>query len=249
VIIIKYNDIKSNCVKKKNSKIEDDVIIELNDVSKIYIMGDLKLYALRNINLKINKGDFVIIIGPSGSGKSTLMNLVGCLDLPSTGTIKLSSEDISKLTESRLAKLRGVKIGFIFQQFNLIPTLSTLKNVMLPLEFQNVSLSIAEKRAMDLLNMVDLNDRLHHLPRELSGGQQQRVAIARALVGDPEILLADEPTGNLDTKTGKYILDFLCSFNKKGKTIIMVTHDLDLVKYGDKIVYIKDGKIDNIKIK
>jgi len=210
-------------------------------------MGGTELYALKNINLEIYKGDFIIIIGPSGSGKSTMMNLVGCLDLPSKGVIKLDSEDISKLNESRLAKLRGIKIGFIFQQFNLIPTLNTLHNVMLPLEFQNYSSVLAEERSLDVLKIVDLENRIYHLPKELSGGQQQRVAIARALVGDPEIILADEPTGNLDSKTGKYILDFLSTYNKRGKTVIMVTHDLNMINYGTKVVYIKDGEIEKIQ--
>ena len=206
-------------------------------------MGGTELYALKNINLEIYKGDFIIIIGPSGSGKSTMMNLVGCLDLPSKGVIKLDSEDISKLNESRLAKLRGIKIGFIFQQFNLIPTLNTLHNVMLPLEFQNYSSVLAEERSLDVLKIVDLENRIYHLPKELSGGQQQRVAIARALVGDPEIILADEPTGNLDSKTGVNVINFLKKLNKEGKTIIMVTHDEDIAKHAHRIEYIKDGEL------
>jgi putative ABC transport system ATP-binding protein len=210
-------------------------------------MGNSELYALKNINLEVNKGDFIIIIGPSGSGKSTMMNLVGCLDIPSKGLIKLNNEDISKLKESKLALLRGIKIGFIFQQFNLIPTLNTLRNVMLPLEFQNCPLNLAEEKSLNVLKLVELENRLYHLPKELSGGQQQRVAIARALVGDPEIILADEPTGNLDSKTGKYILEFLSSYHKKGKTIIMVTHDLNMINYGTKIIYLKDGEIEKIK--
>jgi len=226
-----------------------DKIIELSNVSKVYVMGDTKLDALKNVDLTINIGEFVVIVGPSGSGKSTLMNIVGCLDTPTDGNVWLNRTNIAKLSESKLAKLRGKTIGFIFQQFNLMPTLNALQNVMLPIEFQNVSSKEAEVSAKKILNFVNLNDRMYHLPKELSGGQQQRVAIARALAGDPKIILADEPTGNLDTKTGKFIMDFLKEQHKeRNKTIIMVTHDLNLVKYGEKVIHIIDGKINKIEI-
>ena len=223
-------------------------LIELTDLWKIYQMGEVEFAALKGVNLEIDKGEFVAVIGPSGSGKSTMMNLIGCLDLPSRGMIRLDSEDISKLGESDLAQIRGKKIGFIFQQFNLIPTLSVLENVMLPLEFQEVANSVAQQRGLYLLGMVGLNDRVHHLPSQLSGGERQRVAIARSLAVDPDIILADEPTGNLDSKTGKYILDFLNELHtNEGKTIIIVTHDLNLVKYAEKVVHIKDGEIEKVE--
>ena len=223
-------------------------LIELTDLWKIYQMGEVEFAALKGVNLEIDKGEFVAVIGPSGSGKSTMMNLIGCLDLPSRGIIRLDTRDISKLGESDLAQIRGKKIGFIFQQFNLIPTLSVLENVMLPLEFQEVATSVAQQRGLYLLEMVGLKDRVHHLPSQLSGGERQRVAIARSLAVDPDIILADEPTGNLDSKTGKYILDFLNELHtNEGKTIIIVTHDLNLVKYAEKVVHIKDGEIEKVE--
>jgi len=223
-------------------------LIELTNLWKIYQMGEVEFAALKGVNLEIDKGEFVAVIGPSGSGKSTMMNLIGCLDMPSRGMIRLDTEDISKLGESDLAQIRGKKIGFIFQQFNLIPTLSVLENVMLPLEFQEVATSVAQQRGLYLLEMVGLNDRVHHLPSQLSGGERQRVAIARSLAVDPDIILADEPTGNLDSKTGKYILDFLNELHtNEGKTIVIVTHDLDLVKYAEKVVHIKDGEIEKVE--
>ena len=223
-------------------------LIELTDLWKIYQMGEVEFAALKGVDLEIEKGEFVAILGPSGSGKSTMMNLIGCLDLPSRGVIRLDARDISKLGESDLAQIRGKKIGFIFQQFNLIPTLSVLENVMLPLEFQEVATSVAQQRGLYLLEMVGLNNRVHHLPSQLSGGERQRVAIARSLAVDPDIILADEPTGNLDSKTGKYILDFLKGLHtNEGKTIIIVTHDLNLVKYAEKVVYIKDGEIEKVE--
>ncbi len=227
-----------------------DTIIHLENVSKIYEMGEVKVPALSNINLKVQKGEFLAIAGASGSGKSTIMHLVGCLDLPTKGSIFLDNKDISKLRESRLAQIRGQKIGFIFQQFNLIPTLTALENVMLPLEFQDVDSSTAKEKALELLNLVGLGDRVNHLPSQLSGGQQQRVAISRALSVDPEIILADEPTGNLDSKTGKFIMDFLTKMHSKdNKTIIMVTHDLHLVKHAERVVHLKDGQVERIDYK
>ena len=224
-----------------------NTIIKLQDVSKIYQMGDVQVDALKGIDLEVRKGEFLAISGASGSGKSTMMNLIGCLDLPSKGNIFLDGNDIAKFRESRLAQIRGKKIGFVFQQFNLIPTLTALENVMLPLEFQDVDSSIAKKKAFELLKLVGLEDRVHHLPSQLSGGQQQRVAISRALSVDPEIILADEPTGNLDSKTGEFIMNFLAKIHSSdSKTIIIVTHDLHLVKHAERVVHMKDGQVERI---
>ena len=207
-------------------------IILLKDVWKIYKMGEVEVNALRGVSLSINQGEFVGITGSSGSGKSTMMNLVGCLDLPTKGTIYLDNKDISELDESDLAQIRAKKIGFIFQQFHLIPTLSALENVMLPLEFQDIPSDMARKKAIEILNLVGLGDRIDHLPSQLSGGQQQRVAIARSLANNPDVVLADEPTGNLDSISGSNVLDLLQKlWKKEGKTIIMVTHDLKLASY------------------
>jgi len=225
-----------------------NTVIQLENVWKIYQMGDVQVPALRGIDLEVEKGEFLAIAGSSGSGKSTMMNLIGCLDLPSKGRIFLGGNDIASFGESQLAQIRGRKIGFVFQQFNLIPTLTALENVMLPLEFQDVDTSKARKKALEILNLVGLSDRVHHLPSQLSGGQQQRVAIARALAVDPEIILADEPTGNLDSKTGAFIMDLLSGVHREdSKSIIMVTHDFHLVKRADRIVYLKDGEIERIE--
>jgi putative ABC transport system ATP-binding protein len=224
---------------------EGKILIELKDVWKTYNMGESKVDALSGVSFKIQKGEFVAITGASGSGKSTLMHLVGCLDKPSQGAIFLEEHNISTLSESRLAEIRGRKIGFIFQQFNLIPTLSAIENVMLPIEFQDTLNDKTKERAKKLLEQVGLKDRMNHRPTELSGGQAQRVAIVRSLANDPEVILADEPTGNLDSKTGQYIMDFLCDLHEKeGKTIIMVTHDIDLVKFAKRVIKLKDGKIE-----
>lgn len=220
-------------------------VIELKNVWKIYRMGEVDVPALRGIDLEVRQGEFLAIAGPSGSGKSTVMNLVGCLDLPSKGEIFLDGKNIASFRESRLAHVRGQRIGFVFQQFNLIPTLSALDNVALPLEFQDVDSGKASGRAKELLGVVGLGDRTEHLPSQLSGGQMQRVAIARSLSVNPEIILADEPTGNLDSRTGKFIMDFLGKINRsEGKTIIMVTHDLNLVRYADRVIYLKDGQVE-----
>ncbi len=224
-----------------------NTIIKLENVSKIYWMGDVQVTALRGIDLEIRKGEFLAIAGASGSGKSTMMNLIGCLDLPSAGNIFLDGNDIAEFGESKLAQVRGQKIGFVFQQFNLIPTLTALENVMLPLEFQDVDSPAAKKKAFELLKLVGLEDRVHHLPSQLSGGQQQRVAISRALSVDPEIILADEPTGNLDSKTGSFIMNFLAKIHRNNnKTIIIVTHDLHLVKHAERVVHLKDGRVEKI---
>ncbi|MCC4772080.1 ATP-binding cassette domain-containing protein [Methanosarcina sp. DH2] len=227
---------------------EKDPLIKLTDVWKIYQMGEVEFAALKGIDLEIYEGEFLVVLGPSGSGKSTLMNLLGCLDIPSEGTVYLNSEDISELAESELARIRGQMIGFIFQSFNLIPTLSTEENVLLPLEFQEEDIQTARKKAAYLLDIVGLSEKRKNLPSQLSGGQRQRVAIARSLAVNPPIILADEPTGNLDTKTGDYILEFLDGLHEKeGKTIIIVTHDLELVKYATRVVYIRDGEIEKIE--
>jgi len=235
-------------IKKKLNKKTKKVLIKLKDVWKTYYLGENVLNVLKEINLEINKSEFVVIIGPSGSGKSTLMNQVGVLDTPTKGKIFLSGTDISTLSESELAQLRGKKIGFVFQQFNLIPTLTALENVILPTIFQNIPENERLDKAENLLKMVGLGDRMDHKPSELSGGQQQRVAIARALVNDPEIILADEPTGNLDSKSGQQVMDMLTKLHSQDKkTVILVTHDTELVRYSEKTIYLKDGEVVKIK--
>ena len=220
-------------------------IIELKDVWKIYHMGEVEVKALQGLTMHIKKGEFVAIMGPSGSGKSTCVNMVGCLDIPSKGSVYLDGQDISTLEESSLAQIRGRKIGFIFQTFNLIGTLNALENVSLPMIFQGTPLEQRQKKAKELLMLVELQDRMYHKPAELSGGQRQRVAIARALANDPEVILADEPTGNLDSVTGEKVMSFLKKLHKeKKKTIILVTHDQKLATYADRIMYLKDGKMD-----
>jgi len=221
-----------------------EVVIKLDNVWKIYKMGEVNVPAVQGIDLVIRKGEFVAIMGASGSGKSTMMNLIGCLDVPTKGKIYLEKNNIANLSESDLAQIRGKKIGFIFQTFNLIPTLTALENVMLPMTFQNKQREERVKRARYLLDMVELGERIHHKPNELSGGQQQRVAIARSLANDPDVILADEPTGNLDSKTGHNFMDFLQDLNKKEeKTIVMVTHDEFVAKHAQRIEFLKDGKI------
>jgi len=218
-------------------------IIELNNVWKIYRMGNTNVEALKGINLSIKKGEFVAIQGPSGSGKSTMVNIIGCLDIPTKGKVLLDGIDISTLSESSLSQIRGKKIGFVFQSFNLVPTLTAIENVMLPMMFQNVSIEKREARARELLKMVELEERMDHRPSELSGGEQQRVAIARALANDPDVIIADEPTGNLDSKTGLRIMEIMQKLFKGGKTIVFVTHDNTLSKKAEKIYYLKDGTL------
>ncbi len=228
-------------MKKEHKK---RIIIKLKDVWKTYEMGNNKVHALRGLNLEVEKGEFLALMGPSGSGKSTAMNMVGVLDRPTTGHIYLDEKDIATMNESKLAQVRGKKIGFIFQKFNLINTLTAKENVILPLVFQNYSKEERERKADELLELVDLKERKDHRPSELSGGQQQRVAIARALAVDPEVILADEPTGNLDSKTGGTVMTFLQKLHKEqGKTIIMVTHDEELAKFAERVEYLKDGKM------
>ena len=222
-------------------------IIELKNVSRYYEMGENIVKALDNVNISIEEGDFVAIMGPSGSGKSTGMNLTGSLDLATKGEIYLDGENIEELEESELAQIRGKKIGFIFQQFNLIPNLTARENVMLPMLFQNIDREERGERAEKLLKLVGLEDRMNHHPNQLSGGQQQRVAIARSLANDPEVILADEPTGNLDSKTEEKIMDFLVELNKKGKTIIVVTHAPEIAeRYANTIYWLKDGKVEKV---
>jgi putative ABC transport system ATP-binding protein len=222
-------------------------LIRLKNVAKYYRMGESIIHAVDGLDIEIHPGDFVAIMGPSGSGKSTTMNLVGSLDLATRGDIYLDGLDIEKLHESELAQVRGQVIGFIFQSFNLIPNLNAKENVMLPMLFQEVDSSVREARAEELLAKVGLADRMSHYPNQLSGGEQQRVAIARALANDPEVILADEPTGNLDTKTGEAVMHFLDKLNKEGKTIIMVTHDPRLAQEHARLIYsIKDGRLEKI---
>jgi len=219
-------------------------VIELNQVSKTYKMDEVEVKALNNVDLKINKKEFVAIMGPSGSGKSTLLHMVGCLDRPTEGKIILDGTDISRLNDSELARLRGNKLGFVFQFFNLYPTLSALENVELPMMIIEKNENEREERAMGLLKIVGMEKRSEHLPSQLSGGERQRIAIARALANDPSLILADEPTGNLDSKTGEEVMKFLNRLQEKEeKTIVMVTHESDIAEYAERIIYLKDGKI------
>jgi len=207
-------------------------------------MGEVQVNALKDVSVKLGRGEFAAIIGPSGSGKSTMMNLVGCLDIPSQGKIFLKGKNIARLQESDLAALRGRTIGFVFQQYNLIPGMTALENVLLPLEIQEINDHTAEKRAKELLDLVGLSDKMKNKPSQLSGGQQQRVSIARALACDPEIILADEPTGALDSITGKEVISILYRlWKEKGKTVVMVTHDMHLAGYASRHIQLKDGEM------
>jgi putative ABC transport system ATP-binding protein len=201
---------------------------------------------LKGVSFYIKKGDFVVVLGPSGSGKSTLLNMMSCLDVPTKGQVFLDGRDISVFSEDELAIVRGEKIGFVFQQFNLLPQLTAIQNVVLPTIFRGVSLQEKTERAKEILSSVGLSDRLNHKPSELSGGEKQRVAISRALINDPEIIVADEPTGNVDSKTGAHIMELLENLNKKeGRTVVVVTHDAGLEKFSNKIIRIRDGEIEN----
>ena len=223
---------------------KDESLIKLEDVWKIYQLGKVELTVLRGISLEIHPGAFVTIMGPSGSGKSTLMHIVGCLDVPTKGRVFLKKQDIMELSEDDLAEIRGQRIGFVFQQFNLLHTLNALENVMLPMIFQGVPENKRIERAKELLVSLDLGKRIYHRPFELSGGERQRVAIARALSNDPEIIVADEPTGNLDSTTGKMIMEVLINLHKKEKkTIIVVTHDPHIAEYTEEVINIMDGQI------
>ena len=220
-------------------------IIEMKEISRIYKMGSEVVKALQSITIDINKGEYVAFMGPSGSGKSTLMNIIGCLDTPTSGTYVLNGHDVSHLTENELAEIRNKEIGFVFQTFNLLPRASALDNVALPLIYAGYGRSEREEKAMQALANVGLEDRAHHRPNELSGGQRQRVAIARALVNNPSIILADEPTGNLDSKTSYDIMDLFQQLHDQGNTIIMVTHEDDIAHYSHRIVRLRDGLIES----
>lgn len=220
--------------------------IKLENVWKIYDFGKIKLEVLKNVSLEIYSGDFAVILGSSGSGKSTLLNLVSCLDVPTRGKMFFEGDDISSISEDVLAEIRGKKIGFVFQRFNLLPHLTALENVVMPTIFQGTDDEKAIESAKFILSNLGLKKRLNHRPAELSGGESQRVAIARALINNPEIIVADEPTGNIDSKTGEKIMDIFKTLNQdKKKTIIMVTHDNDLVSHGNRVIRIKDGEVKN----
>jgi putative ABC transport system ATP-binding protein len=219
-------------------------LIKLEDVWKIYKLGEINLLVLRGISLEIQSGSFVTIMGPSGSGKSTLMYILGLLDTPSQGKVYLDGQDTSNFSEDRLAEMRGKKIGFIFQQFNLLQNLTALENVMLPMIFQGVPEERRKEKAKQLLESVNLGQRINHRPLEMSGGEQQRIAIARSLVNNPEILIADEPTGNLDSSTGKTVMEILVKLHREQKkTIVVVTHDPTIAHYSQNIIHIQDGQI------
>lgn len=223
-------------------------LIEMKDIRKTYSTGKLEVEVLKGISLTIDKGEFVSIIGSSGSGKSTLMNIIGCLDTCTLGEYILDSKDINAYTEKELAVVRNEKIGFIFQKFNLLPKLNCYENVELPLLYRGVETQLRRESVLKSLEMVGLSDRLRHKPSEMSGGQQQRVAIARALACDPPLILADEPTGNLDSKSSKEIMDILIGLNKKGVTLVLITHDNDIAKLAHRIIRISDGEIISSKI-
>ena len=218
-------------------------LLEMRDISKVYQMGSEKVYALRDVSLDIAEGEFVAIIGPSGSGKSTLMNLIGCLDVPTTGTYKLDGIDISDMSGDQQAVIRNEKIGFVFQDFNLLTKLTALENVELPLLYRNTPTSQRHAKALEALDMVGLSDRANHKPTELSGGQQQRVAIARALAGAPPILLADEPVGNLDSRSGREVTDLMHKVHEHGHTIILITHNQSQAAEAQRKISIYDGNI------
>lgn len=223
-------------------------IIETTNISKKYVMGSEIIHALKSISIHINKGEYVAFMGPSGSGKSTLMNIVGCLDSPTSGTYVLNNHDVSDLTENELAEIRNKEIGFVFQTFNLLPRASALENVALPLVYAGYKGSERADMAYAALEGVGLGDRAHHRPNELSGGQRQRVAIARALVNNPSIILADEPTGNLDSKTSYDIMDLFSKLHDQGNTIIMVTHEEDISEYAHRVIRLRDGLIESDEV-
>ena len=222
-------------------------IINTSEISKKYTMGTEIIMALQSVSMTINKGEYVAFMGPSGSGKSTLMNIIGCLDTPTYGTYILNDKDVSHLSENELAKIRNKEIGFVFQTFNLLPRASALENVALPLIYAGYSSANRKEKAMSILENVGLADRANHKPNELSGGQRQRVAIARSLVNDPSIILADEPTGNLDSKTSYNIMDLFDKLHENGNTIITVTHEKDIAAYSHRIIKLKDGTIESDK--
>jgi putative ABC transport system ATP-binding protein len=219
-------------------------LIETRDLWKTYQMGDEQIHALRGVSIQIGRGEYVAIMGPSGSGKSTLMNLIGCLDTPSKGTYLLNDKEVSQMTDNELARVRNEEIGFVFQTFNLLPRATALHNVELPLVYAGVSRKDRLERARQAIDRVELTARMNHKPNELSGGQRQRVAIARALVNNPSILLADEPTGNLDSKTGVEIMALFARLHEGGNTIIVVTHEADIAAYAHRVIAIRDGQVE-----
>ena len=223
----------------------DNVLIKLENVKKVYKLEKVDVIALRNISFEVEEGEYVAIVGPSGSGKSTIMNLIGCLDKPTSGRVLIEGKDTKKMSEKKLAEIRRKKIGFVFQQFNLIPRLTAIENVELPMWFSGMDARERRRRAKKLLEAVGLGDRLNHKPGELSGGQQQRVAIARALANDPSVILADEPTGNLDSKSGEEIISLLEELNNEGKTLVVVTHERHIEKRARRIIRIKDGMVEH----
>jgi len=218
-------------------------IIEMQNVTKIYKMDSVSVVGVENINLKIKKGEFVCVMGPSGSGKSTMLHLMGCLDKPTYGKVFIDGADASKMSDDELADLRKNKIGFVFQFFNLYPTLTALENVELPMIIDEKDKEFRKKRALELLKMVEMEEFKDHLPSQLSGGQRQKVAIARALANDPPIILADEPTGNIDSKAGEEVMKIFKELNKSGKTIVVVTHNENVAKFAERMIRLKDGKI------
>jgi len=224
-------------------------IIHLEEIRKSYFIGKNELEVLKGINLDIFKNEYVALMGPSGSGKSTLMNILGCLDTPSQGVYILNGKDVSQMIDNALAEVRNKEIGFVFQQFNLLPRLTALENVALPLVYAGMTKKQRNEKAMHVLSLVSLTDRSHHKPNELSGGQSQRVAIARALVNDPSIILADEPTGNLDTKTSHEIMDIFGKIHSNGNTVVLVTHEEDIAGHAHRVVRLRDGVIESDKKK
>ena len=218
-------------------------LIDMKHIVKDYKMGETMVHALRDIDVSVEGGEFVSIVGPSGSGKSTLMNLVGCLDRPSSGEYHLGGDKVDELSDDDLARIRNKRIGFVFQTFNLLPRTNCLHNVELPLLYSNVARKTREAKAQEMLERVGLKDRVFHNPSELSGGERQRVAIARALVNEPAIVLADEPTGNLDSKTGSEIMTIFESLNSEGKTVVLVTHEKYIADYSNRTIYLKDGQV------